>query len=103
MTLGARGVAFKVTYNDGGAGSGLIGFNGVCSDRIIHDNIRNRKMTNCSAENSPCRIYADGNYNSQRPRMTGAFGALCYESTLFSGQQMKFSAGFYHRGSKAGA
>ena len=48
-----KGIAFKVTYNDGGANGGLIGYRGVCSNRIIVDNVKNRKVTCCTVVTRP--------------------------------------------------
>lgn len=97
-----RGVAFKATYNDGGAiPGGLVGFRGVCSDRVMLDNVRIRKMTNCSAENGPCRQFVDGNFIGARPSRLRR-GPWCYESTLLSASPWSFGAGMYHRGARAG-
>ena len=79
-----KAVAFKVTYNDGGAGAGLLGYRGVCSDRNILENVRVRKMTNCSDENHCCRIFADNNFTGRRPSISNLKQTLCYEAYLFN-------------------
>ena len=43
-----RGIAFDVTYNDGGVSGGLIGYRGVCSDRNIVQNVKAREKPWCS-------------------------------------------------------
>ena len=90
-------VAFKVTYNDGGAGSGLLGFRGVCSNRIILENVQVRKVIHCSGANNPCRIFADKNFTGRRP-VVGA----CYEASLFGGEPLCFGGGYYHNGPREG-
>jgi hypothetical protein len=93
-----KGIAFKVTYNDGGANGSLFGgFNGVCSDRIMVDNVRERKMTYCSTPDNPCRKYIDGSFAGPRPAMPP-----CYEGTLFNDRRFQFGGGVYHHGPKAG-
>ncbi len=92
-----KGIAFKVTYNDGGAGGSLFGFNGVCSDENIMVNVRQRKMTNCSDPDGPCRKFSDANFTGKRPA-----DPPCYESTMFSVDRLSFGFGMYHHGPKAG-
>jgi len=55
-----RGIAFKVTYNDSGANGGLIGYRGVCSDRIIVDNVKHRQMTCCPPNRDGTRKWGAG-------------------------------------------
>lgn len=97
-----NGVAFKVTYNDGGAKpGGLIGYRGVCSNHVILDNVKTRRMTNCSKAGGPCRIFADSNFSGTRPSLRGV-PQWCYESTLLSDRPWRFGAGIYHHGHKEG-
>ncbi len=97
-----KGIALKVTYNDGGARGGLIGFNGVCSPSNILNNVRILSKTNCSKPYSPCRIYSDGNFATSPPTLKNHRNSWCYESTLFGGGPLRFGAGYYHNGSNAG-
>ena len=62
-----RGIAFKVAYNDGGANGDLIGYRGVCSDRIIVDNVKHRRMTCCGDAATPCRRYVDAGFEGTTP------------------------------------
>ena len=55
-----RGIAFKVTYNDSGANGGLIGYRGVCPDRIIVDNVKHRQMTCCPPNRDGTRKWGAG-------------------------------------------
>lgn len=97
-----QGIAFKVTYNDGGATpGGLIGYQGVCSNAAILENVRTRKMTNCSREDGPCRKFVDGNFAGPKPTLLGR-EPWCYESTLLSRRPWRFGAGIYHHGPKEG-
>ena len=95
-------IAFKVTYNDGGANGGLIGYRGVCSDRIIVDNVKVREMTWCSAEENPCRLYCDSGLNGRRPIVRQADQAHCYESGLLFERPLRFWAGVFHNGPREG-
>jgi hypothetical protein len=54
-------IAFKCNYCDGGKSSEQIGFNGVCSDSIIYNNIYVEKRAWwCSNEDCLCKQYIDG-------------------------------------------
>ena len=98
-----KGIAFKVTYNDGGANGGLIGYRGVCSNRIIVDNVKNRNVTCCSDEATPCRQYVDADLKGRRPTVPRGGAALfCYESVLLSQQPFQFGTGIYHNGKRKG-
>ncbi|NMG31964.1 hypothetical protein [Aromatoleum evansii] len=97
-----KAVAFKVTYNDGGAGAGLVGYRGVCSDRAILENVLTRKMTNCSDRRVPCRTFADGNFTGRRPSLSANAAPWCYEAALFSRKPFRFGSGYFHHGEKKG-
>lgn len=93
-----RGVAFKVTYNDGGAGSGLVGYRGVCSDRMIVSNALGEGAVWCSQKQNPCYMYAKGGFLAgERPRIANREGP-CYEATLLSRRPFRFGAGYWHNG-----
>lgn len=97
-----KAVALKVAYNDGGARpGGLIGYRGVCSNPVILDNVKVRRMTNCKEAGGPCRLFADKNFAGPRPSLQ-IRQPWCYESTLLSHKPWKFGAGVYHRGPKKG-
>lgn len=97
-----KGVAFKATYNDGGAHGGLVGYRGVCSDPVIVDNVHVRGMTWCSQPNNPCRQHFDGGLEGLRPRVRTGPDAFCYESGLFLRQPRRFGGGFFHTGEREG-
>jgi len=92
-----KGIAFKVTYNDGGGDGGLFGFRGVCSNRNMLVNVRDRKMTNCADDDNPCRRFVDDNFTGRRPKHGN-----CYESRLFEKKRFEFGCGLYHHGPNKG-
>ena len=93
---GLNGLAFKVTYNDGGARGGLIGYRGVCSDRIIVQNVEVDRRTWCSNPENECRQFCDKDRRGARPK------APCYESELLTRKPTKFWTGIYHSGTRRG-
>jgi hypothetical protein len=97
-----KGVAFKVTYNDGGAGPGLIGYRGVCSDRMIVHNVLEDPAVWCSQKRNPCSLYARSGFRTPRPRLEKYGDGPCYESTLLARRPLRFGAGIYHNGSRQG-
>lgn len=97
-----KAVAFKVTYNDGGANGGLIGFRGVCSNKIKVENIVEREVTWCSEKANPCRKYLQRRFEGAGPKVTGPDDAICYESSLFLRTPFQFGSGKYHNGPQKG-
>ena len=91
-----KGLAFKVTYNDGGASGGLIGYRGVCSDRIMVQNVEVDRRTWCSDPGNDCRRFCDRGRTGARPK------APCYESELLSRRPIRFWTGTYHSGPRSG-
>ena len=94
-----NGLAFKVTYNDGGASGGLIGYRGVCSEHIIVRNVEVDRRTWCSNPESKCRQYCDGGRKGPRPKVGDD---VCYESALLSRKPFKFWTGTYLSGQRRG-
>ncbi len=93
-----KGIALKVTYNDGGAGGSLFGgFRDVCSNRNMYVNVRERRAANCSREDGPCRDFVDTGLVGRRPT-----SGRCYEQYLFDRQPMEFGCGMYHHGPRTG-
>lgn len=89
-------IAFKVTYNDGGETSQVLGYKGVCSIDNIKRNIESRKV-NCSRKGSPCKAFYDSGFKKDFPHLTTAH---CYESSLFT--KWEFGSGMYQGGQKDG-
>lgn len=99
-----RGLALKVNYNDGGASGGLIGYRGVCTDRIMVQNVEVEERPWCSNPENQCRQYCDRGRKGRRPRVPAAGGRadrqwpVCYESELLDRSPFKFWTGTYHSG-----
>ncbi|MHB1152409.1 MAG: hypothetical protein ACYCWE_03905 [Eubacteriales bacterium] len=76
-------IAFKCNFCDGGKSDTQVGFNGVCSDEVIIDNIRFKKRYWCSCNESSCRQYLNGDIcrrELDEIRLEDQF--VCYESQL---------------------
>ena len=91
-----KGLAFKVTHNDGGASGGLIGYRGTCSDRTMVQNVEIKPKPWCSDPKNACRQFCDRGRVGRRPRLP------CYESELLSKKPLMFRTGTYHSGHRKG-
>jgi len=91
-----KGIVLKVTYNDGGAAGGLLGFQGVCSKAVMQMNVEEGKGRFCSTE-SPCRAFVENGFKGQRPEPP-----VCYESDLFARSPWKFGGGMILKGKNKG-
>lgn len=93
-------VAFKCTYCNGGKIPGeTLGFNGVCTDRLIRYNIREKGHVWCSDEDSLCKMYLDG--MMRRSTLEGYLennGMVCYESVML--RDWAAYAGYTRNGEK---
>ena len=80
-------IAFKLNYCDGGQTAKQIGFNGVCSDKIIKYNIYEEERAWCSNRRSPCYEHYIS-FNPNRKKLEGLMGDepdgdyVCYESQI---------------------
>lgn len=76
-------IAFKCNYCDGGKSSEQVGFNGVCSNAVIHNNIEVEKRTWCNDELCPCIHYHNGEIDRTTLDQKCCDGELvCYESQM---------------------
>jgi len=76
-------IAFKCNYCDGGQSPEQVGFNGVCSDKIIHNNISIEKRAWCSYPESPCRLYYDRLITRKElEEQVSGTQSVCYESKM---------------------
>lgn len=94
-------IAFKCNFCDGGNSKEQVGFMGVCSDAIIHNNIDIEKRTWCSSKDCVCRQYL--NKQISRIDLESIYenvGFVCYESQMFI--NWKASAGVVQTGKKKG-
>ncbi|HYV91505.1 MAG TPA: hypothetical protein VE978_06970 [Chitinophagales bacterium] len=89
-------VAFKCTYNNGNFNNGgegrYIGFNGTCSNEIIHENVARGNSIWCGTDGCECKDFVyERNFQGERPYKP------CYESTLFDEEDgWSFGAGADH-------
>ena len=91
-----QGIAFKAIFNDGGASSeGLICYRGVCSDRVMVQNVEvdRKKKKWCCNPNNECRQYCDRGRKGRKPKNP------CYESSLLE-KPITFYTGTYHTGER---
>ena len=100
-TVTRTNIAFKCNFCDGGHSKDQIGFMGVCSDAIIHNNIEIEKRTWCSSKDCVCRQYFDGQITRRDlESIYENLGFVCYESQMF--KNWKASAGVVQTGEKKG-
>ena len=94
-------IAFKCNYCDGGKSDKEIGFNGVCSDEIIKNNIEIEQRTWCSSKDSDCLSYLNGGISrSELDDIHNSGAYVCYESQML--REWKAMAGIVQRGERAG-
>ncbi len=94
-------VAFKCNYCDGGKSDREVGFNGVCSDEIIKNNILVENRVWCSSEECECSSYLKGDITRRElDYIHSSGGYVCYESQML--RDWKAMAGIVHSGSRAG-
>ena len=76
-------IAFKCNYCDGGKSANQVGFNGVCSDAVIRNNIEVEKRTWCNDETCACLQYHNGEIDrATLDSQCGEGGFVCYESQM---------------------
>lgn len=94
-------IAFKCNYCDGGRSESQVGFNGICSDRMIKNNIEIEKRTWCNSLDCECLDYLEGRINRrQLDDIHNTGGYVCYESQML--RDWKALAGIVQRGERAG-
>lgn len=94
-------IAFKCNYCDGGRSENQVGFNGLCSENIIRDNIITQKRTWCSAGQCPCSRYLQKHITYQE--LIDIFNSnelVCYESRML--RDWKALAGINQSGKNKG-
>lgn len=76
-------IAFKCNFCDGGQSNEQIGYNGVCSDEAIKNNIEVGRRIWCSSEDSACLKYHNGLITrNELDAMCENGGFVCYESQM---------------------
>lgn len=100
-TIQRANIAFKCNFCDGGQSDEQIGFNGVCSDDLIHNNIIIEKRTWCNSEDCPCLHYHNGDMTRvELDSMCKDDGFVCYESQML--REWKAMAGIVQHGENKG-
>lgn len=94
-------IAFKCNYCDGGKSSSSIGFNGICSERIIRYNIDVENRTWCCSDKCACFNHLHGNLTRDEleAELEGG-GFVCYESQML--RDWKAMAGVVQHGERKG-
>ena len=94
-------IAFKCNYCDGGKSSSSIGFNGICSERIIRYNIDVEQRTWCCSDKCACfnHLYGNLTRDELEAELEGG-GFVCYESQML--RDWKAMAGVVQRGERKG-
>ena len=76
-------IAFKSNYCDGGGNADTIGFNGVCSDKMIQYNIKTKKRAWCSDPSCPCCQYWNESISREELEdICQGGGFVCHESQM---------------------
>lgn len=94
-------IAFKCNFCDGGKSYDQVGFDGVCSDDIIFNNIKIENRTWCNSDSSACRQYLSGEITRvELDDLCQDDGFVCYESQML--RDWKALAGIIQTGINKG-
>jgi len=94
-------IAFKCNYCDGGKSDKQVGFEGVCSDSIINNNIAIERRTWCNSEDCACLDYYNGKISREElDAHCDDGGFVCYESQML--RDWKALAGIVQNGDRKG-
>lgn len=78
-------IAIKCNYCDGGRSDQIFGYQGVCSDEVLRENVLTSKRPWCSSSTCECKKYISGEIDRtelDKKYRDGSF--ICHESRLFS-------------------
>lgn len=94
-------IAFKCNFCDGGKSDKQVGFDGVCSDSIINNNIAVEHRTWCNSDDSACLEYYNGRISREvLDQKCNDSGFVCYESQML--RDWKALAGIVQNGERKG-
>lgn len=94
-------IAFKCNYCDGGRNKDRIGFRGVCSSKLIRNNIVEEHREWCRQSDCLCFLYYTGKITrKQLDEACEDGGYVCYESQFL--RDWTAYAGYYDRGEREG-
>ena len=88
-------IAVKCTYCDGGKSDINVGFKGICSEKTMEYNTKNR--TWCKDADCPCKQFMEGKISREELE---ALDVICNEYQMLN--TWKISAGTFHNGDAAG-
>ena len=92
-------VIFKCIFCDGGSDEDHIGYNGICSDDMMHYNIEDAGRSRCSDTTCPCKRYYEGEIDeTELEELVSDGGFVCYESKML--RDWTAHAGFSKSGHK---
>lgn len=78
-------IAVNLVYCDGGKNESTIGFNGVCSDDVLEENVSSADDRWCTQRDCRCGVYAENKSTATRrelDRLMEDGGFVCPESRL---------------------
>lgn len=76
-------IAIKCSYCDGGKSDTVFGYQGVCSDEVLHQNVSIIRRPWCSASTCECKRYSNGEIDRAELEQKNSDGKfICYESRL---------------------
>lgn len=78
-------IAVNAVYCDGGKNESSMGFNGICSDAVLEENIGASDGRWCTKHNCRCNIYGENKSTSTRielERLMEDDGFVCHESRM---------------------
>jgi hypothetical protein len=94
-------IAFKCNFCDGGKSDKQVGFDGVCSDSIVNNNIAVEHRTWCNSDDSACLEYYNGRISREElDQKCNDGGFVCYESQML--RDWKALAGIVQNGERKG-
>lgn len=94
-------IAFKCNFCDGGQSKYQVGFNGVCSEELIYNNIEVEHRTWCNSDDCPCLHYHNGEITRDELEARCEDGGfVCYESQML--RDWKALAGIVEHGENKG-
>ena len=94
-------IAFKCNYCDGGKSEHQIGYDGVCSDKVLNSNIAVEHKTWCCSPDSACLQYHNGEISRKElDDLCSGDGFVCYESQML--RDWRALAGLYLKGDNKG-
>jgi hypothetical protein len=80
-----KNICVNAVYCDGGKNEDEVGFNGVCSDEVLEDNVNSEDERWCTNRDCRCSVYLENKSTSTRrelDRLMEDDGFVCNESRL---------------------